>query len=59
MTKTIASESLSKEIIDILEETFETHHGVYLDEGTTLFETLDLWGPQDSALIMLKPVTPA
>ena len=41
MTKTIASESLSKEIMDILEETFETHHGVYLDEGTSLFDTLN------------------
>ena len=41
MTKTIAPESLSKEIMDILEETFETHHGVYLDEGTTLFDTLE------------------
>ncbi len=40
MNKTIASESLSKEIMDILEETFETHHGVYLDEGTSLFDTL-------------------
>jgi hypothetical protein len=40
MSKTITSENLSKEIMDILEETFETHHGVYLDEGTTLFDTL-------------------
>ena len=42
MTKTIASESLSKEIMDILEETFEyIHHGIYLDEGTSLFDTLN------------------
>ena len=40
MTKTIASEILSKEIMDILEETFAIHHGVYLDEGTSLFDTL-------------------
>ncbi|MDX9865640.1 MAG: DinB family protein [Anaerolineaceae bacterium] len=41
MNKTIPAEKLSKEIMDILEETFETHHGVYLDEGTTLFDTLE------------------
>ena len=41
MSKTIPTEKLSKEIMDILEETFETHHGVYLDEGTSLYDTLN------------------
>jgi len=41
LRKTITNELFSNEIIDILEETFETHHGVYLDKGTSLFETLD------------------
>jgi len=41
MTKTIPQESFSKELFTILEETFETHHGVYLDKGTSLFETLN------------------
>jgi hypothetical protein len=41
MNKTIPAESLSKEIMDILEETFDIHHGVYLDEGTSLFDTLN------------------
>jgi hypothetical protein len=41
MTKTILQESFSKELLDILEETFETHHGIYLDKGTSLFTTLD------------------
>ncbi len=27
-------------IIEILDETFDTHHGLYLDRGTSLFETL-------------------
>ena len=40
MTKTILQESFSKELFAILEETFETHHGIYLDKGTSLFETL-------------------
>jgi hypothetical protein len=30
-----------KEVLDFLEETFEKHHGIYIDKGTTFFETLD------------------
>jgi hypothetical protein len=41
MTKTMLQESFSKVLLDILEETFETHHGVYLDKGTSLLTTLD------------------
>lgn len=37
MTKTMPQESFSEELFTILEETFETHHGVYLDKGTSLF----------------------
>lgn len=28
-------------MLELLQETFETHHGIYLDKGTSLFETLD------------------
>ena len=31
---------LSSAILEYLEETFETHHGFYLDRGTSMFETL-------------------
>ena len=31
---------LQKESLLFLEETFETHHGIYIDKGTTLFDTL-------------------
>ena len=41
MTKTIPQESFSKELLTILDETFETHHGIYLDKGTSLFDTLN------------------
>lgn len=41
MTKTIRKESFSEELFAILEETFETHHGIYLDKGTSLFATLN------------------
>jgi hypothetical protein len=30
----------TREFFDALDETFETHHGIYLDKGTSLFETL-------------------
>jgi len=41
MTNTSPQESFSQELFDILEETFDIHHGVYLDKGTSLFPTLD------------------
>lgn len=41
MTKTMPQESFSEELFTLLEETFETHHGIYLDKGTSLFATLN------------------
>ncbi len=41
MSKVIQQEWLTRELFDVLDETFETHHGIFLDEGTSLFETLD------------------
>jgi len=40
MTKVIDQEQFTRILFDILDETFEAHHGIYLDEGTSLFETL-------------------
>jgi hypothetical protein len=40
MPKPIIAENFTKNLFDILEETFENHHGMYLDKGTSLFETL-------------------
>jgi len=37
MTRTIPQEGFSEELLAILEETFEAHHGIYLDKGTSLF----------------------
>ena len=50
MSKTIDKEIFSKEIMEILEETFETHHGVYLDKGTSLFETLDQISAEEASI---------
>jgi len=40
MTKQIDQALFATELFDILDETFETHHGIYLDKGTSLFQTL-------------------
>lgn len=40
MSKSIASEQFTAQLFEILEETFEQVHGIYLDKGTSLFETL-------------------
>jgi hypothetical protein len=40
MSKTMPQEGFYQEVLDILEETSQTHHGVYLDKGTSLFVTL-------------------
>lgn len=41
MTKGIKQQHFTSNIFAVFEETFETHHGVYLDKGTSLFETLE------------------
>ena len=41
MTQQIALELFTAELFPLLEETFERVHGIYLDKGTSLFETLD------------------
>ena len=36
----MTTDQLQKEVLQFLEETFESHHGIYLDKGTSFFETL-------------------
>lgn len=36
----IGQTQLMTELFDVLDETFEQHHGIYLDQGTSLLETL-------------------
>ena len=40
MSKQIGVERFTNELFEILDETFEQVHGIYLDRGTSLFETL-------------------
>ena len=32
---------LIETLVQALDETFDHHHGMYLDKGTSLFETVD------------------
>ena len=41
MKKVISEETLTKDYFKILDETFVKHHGIFLDENTSLFETLE------------------
>jgi hypothetical protein len=41
MSDRIRQERFTKEFFDILDETFENHHGIYLDNNTSLFTTLE------------------
>ncbi len=40
MTKQIDQTRFTAEFFDILDETFVTHHGIFLDKNTSLFQTL-------------------
>lgn len=41
MPDTIKREYVVQNLFDVLDEAFVTHHGIFLDRGTSLFETLD------------------
>src|SRR5215216_4154325 len=41
MLEKIDQEHITQDLFDILDETFVTHHGIFLDKGTSLFETLE------------------
>jgi hypothetical protein len=40
MNQVIDEERFTREFFDVFTETFETHHGIFLDRSTSLFETL-------------------
>lgn len=41
MSNKIDQELVTQNLFDILDEAFITHHGIFLDKGTSLFETLE------------------
>ena len=41
MSHKIDQEHITQDLFDVLDEAFVTHHGIFLDKGTSLFETLE------------------
>ncbi|HEX6035331.1 MAG TPA: hypothetical protein VFY83_12880, partial [Anaerolineales bacterium] len=41
MSTRIDQQHITQDLFDVLDEAFVTHHGIFLDEGTSLFETLE------------------
>jgi hypothetical protein len=41
LSSKIDQEYIVPDLFEILDEAFVTHHGIFLDEGTSLFETLE------------------
>jgi hypothetical protein len=50
MSNTIPQKRFSDELFLIFEETFEAHHGIYLDKNTSLFDTLDLISAKEASI---------
>ncbi len=49
-TQAIKQEDFLNSILNLLDETFEHHHGIYLDEGTSLLETLETVSAQEASI---------
>lgn len=50
MSTTIQAEHFSKALYFLLDETFDTVHGIFLDPGTSLFETLAALSAEDISI---------
>lgn len=50
MTETNIHERFTQTVLASLEETFENVHGMYLDEGTSLFETLATISAEEASI---------
>jgi hypothetical protein len=49
MAEQIALERFTRELFNCLDETFDRHHGMFLDKGTSLFETLNSMTAADAS----------
>ena len=49
MPKQIATGSFKNELFDLLDETFEQVQGIYLDKGTSFFETLETISAEEAS----------
>jgi hypothetical protein len=55
MTQSPTPQHFANAILEILEETFDTHHGLYLDGGDSMFETLATISADEAS----RPVSPS
>jgi hypothetical protein len=49
MEQVIDQGRFTKALFEILEEAFETHHGIFLDKGDSLFETLSTISSEEAS----------
>jgi hypothetical protein len=50
MTQTISQTQITQAVLFLLDETFQNVHGVYLDKGTSLFETLATISAEEASI---------
>ena len=50
MEKTINQDDFLNSLFALLDETFETHHGIYLDKNTSLFQTLETVSAEEASI---------
>ena len=50
MEKMIKQEDFLNNLFALLDETFENHHGIYLDKNTSLFTTLETVSSQEASI---------
>jgi L-rhamnose mutarotase len=50
MSQPIKHEDYLNSLMSLFEETFETHHGIYLDKNTSLFQTLETVSTQEASI---------
>ena len=46
----IKTEDFTNNLFALLDETFENHHGIYLDKDTSLFQTLETVSAQEASI---------
>ncbi len=50
MEKTINQDDFLNSLFALLDETFENHHGIYLDKNTSLFQTLETVSAKEASI---------
>ena len=50
MAQQIQPEHFLNSLLSLLEETFETHHGIFLDKNTSLFQTLETVSAEEASI---------